>query len=66
MSNLTASVKVGFNTEDSFETMDMSVKPCLEYALKGPALLYVEYEMEVEEFKKDNHKFRFGIDVKAF
>ena len=66
MPGLTASLGVTLGTEDAFDTTDLTIRPCLEYTLKGPALIYLQYELELKEMKNDNHKFGFGIDIKAF
>ena len=63
---LVASLDIGFSSADYFTTKDLMIRPCLEYTLKGPALFYVEYELKLEELKRDNHKFGFGMDIKAF
>jgi hypothetical protein len=63
---LTASLNVEVFSEDSFDTANLRLLPCLEYTLKGPALFYVEYEMFLAEFEKPSHFFRFGMEIKAF
>jgi hypothetical protein len=63
---LTASLDVDIGTVDSFKTTDLTLKPCLEYTLKGPALFYVQYELKLAEFKKNSHSFGVGMDIKAF
>ena len=64
--NLSASLSLKLSSADAFKTTDLAIKPCLEYTLKGLALLYVEYELKFTDMKHDNHRFGFGIDVKAF
>ena len=66
MPGLTASLSATLYTTNAFDTANLAIKPCLEYTLKGPALIYVEYELGLEEMKRDNHRFGFGIDIKAF
>ena len=69
LSDLTASISVEFSTENKFKQTDFTLTPCVEYSLKGPALVYVQYEfnlVDITDTKQDNHKFGFGIDIKAF
>ena len=67
MPNLTAFLDLGISTPNYFETITYKINPSLEYTLKGPALFYVEYELELAKYKGDSfHTFGFGIDVKAF
>ncbi|MCL1836616.1 MAG: hypothetical protein FWG46_03615 [Treponema sp.] len=64
---LTASLTLKLATPDSFGSTDIHVTPCLEYTLKGMALLYAEYELKLSEYKKDSyHRFGVGIDIKSF
>ena len=63
---LTASLSLEIGSDDLFKNTNMTITPCLEYALKGPALFYVQYELELVAMKEHNHRFGFGIDVKAF
>ena len=66
---LTGSLSIGFGSPNKFNQTNFILKPCVEYSLKGPALFYVEYELNVNDIsdkKQDNHRFGFGIDVKAF
>jgi len=65
--NLTASFGLKVESPDYFETQVISIKPCVEYRLKGAALFYTEYEMTLAKYKGGSlHRFGFGIDVKAF
>jgi hypothetical protein len=65
--NLTGSLTLGLETNDLFETNVYSIKPCIEFTLKGPAIFYVEYEVRIGEEKSDSsHRFGFGMDIKAF
>jgi hypothetical protein len=67
ISGLTASLNLGISTADYFETQVITLSPCLEYTLKGPAIFYVEYELKLAQYKSgSHHKFGFGIDIKAF
>ena len=69
MPNLTASLSLELDTPNKFKQVDFAIKPCFEYSLKGPALLYVEYEfrlVDISDKKQDNHRFGFGFDVVAF
>ena len=65
--NLTAYLSGEISSPDYFETNTYKIKPSLEYTLGGPALLYVEYELELGKYKMDSfHRFGFGMDIKAF
>ena len=66
MPGLMGYLNVELKTNDYFETNDLKITPSLEYSLKGPALLYVQYELEMKELKNDSHRFGFGIEIKAF
>jgi hypothetical protein len=66
---ITAFLEATIGTTDSFDKKENSwfaLKPYCEFALKGPALFYVEYELRLDEFKHDSHRFAFGLDIKAF
>ena len=66
---LTGSLTFGLGSPNKFNQTNFILKPCIEYSLKGPALFYVEYELNVNDIadkKQDNHRFGFGIDVMAF
>ena len=63
---LTASFTWEFNSPDYFKTTNSVITPCLEYTLKGPAVFYVQYSVELAEMKNASHKFGFGMDIKAF
>ena len=69
LSDLTASLTFEINSSDVFETTNMIITPCFEYALKGPSVFYIQYELGIDDFsdtRKINHRFGFGIDIKAF
>lgn len=64
---LTGSLSVGIMTADNFDSVLFTLGPCIEYTLKGPALLYAQYELGVAKYKEDSyHRFGFGIDIKTF
>ena len=67
MPGLTGFLTLEANTPNYFDTTDFYITPCLEYTLKGTALIYVEYQLKLSEYKRDSyHRFGFGIDIKAF
>ena len=65
--NLIGSLGLDVSSEDMFKSQTITLTPCIEYSLKGPALLYVQYDLRLAEYKSASfHKFGFGIDIKAF
>ena len=69
ISNLIASLTLELSSPNKFDQVDFAITPCVEYSLKGPALLYVQYEfslVDIGDTKQDNHRFGFGIDIMAF
>ncbi|MCL1836450.1 MAG: hypothetical protein FWG46_02755 [Treponema sp.] len=67
MPNLTGSLGLEIQSADLFNTQIISIHPYFEYTLKGPALLYAEYELSLAEYRSGSfHRFGFGIDIKAF
>jgi hypothetical protein len=63
---LTASVDVEINSPDMFTTTYLKVTPCVEYSLPGSGLLYLEYTLDMPEFKNPSHTVGFGLEIKAF
>ena len=64
---LTGILSMELRTADMFKTQTVTLTPCIEYTLKGPALIYVQYQVIIAPEKEDSaHKFGFGIDIKAF
>jgi hypothetical protein len=63
---LTAFLDLEINTKDSFETTNMVITPWLEYSLGGSGLLYLQYSLELPDFKDPVHTIGFGLDIKAF
>ena len=65
--NLTAYVSGEISSPNYFETNKYKIKPGFEYSLGGLGLLYVEYELELAQYKMDSyHRFGFGLEILAF
>ena len=64
--NLLASFSLILDSPDHFTTTNLSLNPVLEYTLRGPAVLYVEYLLRLDNMETATHTFGFGITVRAF
>ncbi|MCL2381086.1 MAG: hypothetical protein FWC64_05770 [Treponema sp.] len=64
--NLTASFSVILQSPDQFTTTNLTLNPLLEYTLTGPAMLYVEYELRLDNMDRAAHTVGFGITIRAF
>ena len=76
MPGLTASLAGSLRIENNYNLtafpddktfMLYSVTPSIEYALRGPAVLYAEYELNIGKYYSQSYnRFGFGIEIKAF
>ncbi|MCL2382282.1 MAG: hypothetical protein FWC64_11980, partial [Treponema sp.] len=64
--NLTASFSLTLESPDRFTTTNLTLNPLLEYTLTGPAMLYVEYELRLDNMDRASHTFGFGVTIRAF
>ena len=70
--NLTASFRAMLDSPDHFSTMNLTLRPAIEKSLAGPALFYVQYELNLPDFGSSNpmdraiNTFGFGIEIRAF
>ena len=64
--NLTGSLSVIIESPDHFSTTNLTINPLLEYTLRGPATLYVEYALRFDNMDTATHTFGFGITIRAF
>jgi len=64
--NLLGSLSMTIASPDHFTTTNLTLRPVLEYTLRGPALFYVEYELHFPNMGSPRHTFGFGIEIRAF
>jgi len=64
--NLTGSLSVIIESPDHFSTTNLTINPILEHTLRGPAILYVEYALRLDNMDRATHTFGFGITIRAF
>jgi hypothetical protein len=63
---LTASLDIELYSDDMFTTTNLKLTPCLEYSLTGSGLLYLEYVLDLPDFKNPTHTLGFGLEIKSF
>ena len=64
--NLTGTLRMTLDSDDLFETTNLTFRSTIEYILRGPARFYVEYEMRLNNMERVDHRFGFGIEILAF
>jgi len=64
--NLLGSFSIIIESPDHFTTTNLTLNPVLEYTLRGPAVLYVEYSVRFDDMDTVTHTFGFGITIRAF
>ena len=64
--NLTGSLSVIIESPDHFTTTNLTINPVLEHTLRGPAILYVEYRLHLDNMETVTHTFGFGITISMF
>jgi len=64
--NLTGSFGVIIDSPDHFTTTNLTLNPMLEYTLRGPAVLYLEYVLRLDDMDRATHTLGFGITIRAF
>jgi len=64
--NLTGSFNIILDSPDHFTTTNLTLNPMIEHTLRGPAVLYVEYELRLDNMDTATHTFGFGITIRAF
>jgi hypothetical protein len=66
--SLTAMLSFEMRSTDYFdENRTIKFKPGIEYTLKGPAVFYAEYELQLTKYKSGSHHLlSIGLDIKAF
>jgi len=63
---LTGTFRMTIDSPDHFTTTNLTLRPSIEYTLRGPAVLYVEYELRLADMDRATHTFGFGITIRAF
>ena len=64
--NLTGIFRMTIDSPDGFSTTNLMLRPSIEYTLRGPAILYAEYELRLDNMDRATHTFGFGITIRAF
>ncbi|MCL2374847.1 MAG: hypothetical protein FWC65_06360 [Treponema sp.] len=70
--NLTASLRAMIDSADHFSTQNLIIRPAIEKSLAGPAIFYVQYQLNLDDFGSSNpmdratHTISFGLDIRAF
>ncbi|MCL2381240.1 MAG: hypothetical protein FWC64_06565 [Treponema sp.] len=64
--NLLGSFSITVESPDYFNTTNLMLRPSIEYTLRGPAMLYAEYELRLDNMDRATHTFGFGITIRAF
>ena len=66
LSNLTGEFRISLDNYEGSPNNNLTILAALEYTLRGPAILYVEYQMRLDNMDRVNHTFGFGITIRAF
>ena len=64
--NLTGDFSISLDNYEENPNKNLTITTVLEYTLRGPAILYVEYELHLANMNRANHTFGFGITIRAF
>ena len=64
--NLLGSFRLTVDSSDHFTTTNLTLNPMLEYSLRGPAVLYLEYSLRLDDMDRATHTLGFGITIRAF
>jgi len=64
--NLTGDFRISLDNYDGSPNNNLTIITALEYTLRGPAILYVEYEVHFANMERVTHTFGFGITIRTF
>jgi len=64
--DLTGSFSVIIESPDHFTTTNLTLNPLLEYTLRGPAILYFDYQLRFDDMDTVTHTVGFGITIRTF
>jgi len=64
--NLTGDFRVSLDNYDGNPNNNLTIVTALEYTLRGPAILYMEYEVNLADMDRATHTFGFGITIRTF
>jgi len=64
--DLTGIFRMTIDSPDNFSTTNLTLRPTLEYTLRGPAIFYLEYELHLADMDSVTHTLGFGITIRAF
>ena len=64
--DLSSSLSLMIESTDLFDTTNMTLSAGIEYTLRGPAVLYLEYKLQLFDMGSPLHTIGFGITVRAF
>ena len=63
---LSGDFRISLDNYDGNPNKNLTILAALEHTLRGPAILYVEYEMRLDNMERASHTFGFGITIRAF
>ena len=63
---LTGDFRISLDNYEGNPDKNLTVTAALEHTLRGPAILYVEYELRLDNMDRATHTFGFGITIRAF
>ncbi|MCL2382397.1 MAG: hypothetical protein FWC64_12565, partial [Treponema sp.] len=64
--NLTGDFRVSLDNYGVSPNNNLTLVTALEYTLTGPAMLYVEYELRLDNMDRATHTFGVGITIRTF
>ena len=64
--NLLGTFSMAFQSDDHFTTTNMTIRAGIEHMLRGPAVLYAEYAVRLDNMERTTHTLGFGITIRAF
>jgi len=63
---VTGEFRISLDNYDGNPDKNLTMLAAIEHTLRGPAILYVEYELRLDNMDRANHTFGFGITIRAF
>jgi len=64
--NLTGDFRISLDNYEGNPNNNLTIITAIEYTLRGPAVLYAEYELNLANMDRATHTFGFGITIRAF
>ena len=64
--NLVGSFSAIIESPDHFSTTNLTLNPMIEKTLRGPAILYFDYQLRFDDMDTVTHTIGFGITIRAF